>query len=125
MNVANLPNEARSHCPAGHPPALIARASGHAEEFGDCGTLLGVFADPVINEAATLLRPGDSLALYTDGLSEAHAPGRTLTVAEMLGQLSGRPPGSAQDTIDALLELIELTDDARDDVAVLAARVNG
>ena len=25
MNVANLPNEARSHRPAGHPPALAGR----------------------------------------------------------------------------------------------------
>jgi hypothetical protein len=108
---------------AGHPPALIARASGQAEEFGECGTLLGVFADPAINEVSTLLRPGDSLALYTDGLAEAHAPGRTLTVPEMLHQLSSKPAASAQGTIDALLELIELTDDARDDVAVLAARV--
>jgi serine phosphatase RsbU (regulator of sigma subunit) len=108
---------------AGHPPGLITRASGRAEEFGDPGTLLGVFADPAINEASTLLHPGDSLALYTDGLSEAHAPERTITVAEMLGELSRRAQGSAQDTIDALLGLIELTDDARDDVAVLAARV--
>jgi serine phosphatase RsbU (regulator of sigma subunit) len=108
---------------AGHPPALIARASGEAEEFGDCGTLLGVFADPVINEAATLLAPGDALALYTDGLSEAHAPERTLTVQEMLRELSSGPPSSAQETIDKLLGLVELTDDARDDVAVLAARV--
>ncbi|MCW3069617.1 MAG: putative sensor protein [Solirubrobacterales bacterium] len=108
---------------AGHPPALIARTGGAAEEFGDCGTLLGVFADPVISESSMLLRPGDTLALYTDGLSEAHAPERTVSVQEMLAQLAGQSPRSAQATIDALLELVELTDDARDDVAVLAARV--
>jgi serine phosphatase RsbU (regulator of sigma subunit) len=108
---------------AGHPPALIARAGGEAEEFGGRGTLLGVFADPAIDETSTVLRPGDALALYTDGLSEAHAPARTLTVAEMLRRLSARPPRSAQETIDALVELVELSDDARDDVALLAARV--
>jgi hypothetical protein len=108
---------------AGHPPALISRASGRAEEFGACGTLLGVFADPAINDTSTIVRPGDGLTLYTDGLSEAHAPDRTLTVEEMLEQLAGSPPRFAQEVIDRLLELVGLTDDARDDVAILSARV--
>jgi Stage II sporulation protein E (SpoIIE)/GAF domain len=108
---------------AGHPPALISRASGRAEEFGDCGTLLGVFADPEINDTATILQPGDGLTLYTDGLSEAHAPDRTLTVDDMLQQLAASPPRFAQEAIDTLLELVGLTDDVRDDVAILSTRV--
>ncbi|MCW3058171.1 MAG: putative sensor protein [Solirubrobacterales bacterium] len=108
---------------AGHPPALISRASGRAEEFGACGTLLGVFADPAINDASTILRPGDGLTLYTDGLSEAHAPDRTLTANDMLKQLAASPPRFAQEAIDTLLELVGLTDDARDDVAILSTRV--
>ena len=66
---------------AGHPAALLTRNGGCAEEFAGKGTLLGIFADPVIEEASTLLEPGDSLALYTDGLLEAHAPARTLTTS--------------------------------------------
>jgi serine phosphatase RsbU (regulator of sigma subunit) len=108
---------------AGHPPGLIARAGGRAEEFGDFGTLLGVFDDPSITETSTILRPGDALALYTDGLSEAHAPERTLTTGEMLLRLEGAGPRYAQETIDALLEIADLSDDARDDVAILAAQV--
>ncbi len=108
---------------AGHPPALIARSDGQAEEFGACGTLLGVFTEPVINETSTILWPGDTMMLFTDGLSEAHAPNRVLTVDELLGHLAGRPPGSAQAAIDALLALADLADDPRDDVALLAARV--
>ena len=108
---------------AGHPPALIVRASGGAEEFGECGTLLGVFEDPVINDTSTVLYRGEALALYTDGLSEAHAPDRVVSAHEMLEQLGGSPPTYAQATIDALLELVDLSDNARDDVAILAARV--
>jgi hypothetical protein len=108
---------------AGHPPALISRASGRAEEFGACGTLLGVFADPAINDASTILRPGDGMTLYTDGLSEAHAPNRTLTADDMLKRLAASPPRFAQEAIDTLLELVGLTDDARDDVAILSTRV--
>jgi len=108
---------------AGHPPALIVRASGAAEEFGECGTLLGVFEDPVINDSSTVLQPGDALTLYTDGLSEAHAPDRLVSVQELLERLGGSAPRYAQETIESLLDLVDLSDSARDDVAILSARV--
>ena len=108
---------------AGHPAALVARADGQVEECGDRGTLLGVFPDPIIEEVSTVLKPGDMLALYTDGLSEAHAPDRTVTVQEMIEELKQTSPRFAQDAIDALLKLADLDDDVRDDVAILAAQV--
>ena len=108
---------------AGHPPALIVRASGAAEEFGECGTLLGVFEDPVINDSSTVLQPGDALTLYTDGLPEANAPHRLVTVQELLERLGGSAPRYAQETIESLLELVDLSESARDDVAILSARV--
>jgi hypothetical protein len=110
---------------AGHPSALIARAGGPTAEFGERGALLGIFADPVIREISTILGPGDSLTLYTDGLLEAHAPARTVTAEEMILQLERRSPAVAQDTIDALLELVDLSQDVRDDIAILSARVTG
>jgi len=109
---------------AGHPAALVTRATGGAEELGACGTLLGVFPDPRIPEAGAVLGPGDSLALYTDGLAEAQAPGRVLTVDQMIAALSSTPPRSARETIDSLLALVDLRDGARDDIAILAARVD-
>jgi sigma-B regulation protein RsbU (phosphoserine phosphatase) len=108
---------------AGHPLALLARANGGAEEFGESGTLLGVFAEPTITERSTLLRPGDGLTLYTDGLSDAHEPERTLTPQEMLGRLSLSAPCLAREAIDALLELVDLEQGVRDDIAILAASV--
>jgi hypothetical protein len=110
---------------AGHPAALISRAGGQAEEFGESGTLLGIFSDPVITDVSTTLRKGDALALYTDGLTEAHAPDRMLTVQTMIDQLAHNSPRFARDAIDALLELIDLDGGARDDIAILAARVKG
>ncbi len=109
---------------AGHPAALITRADGEgACELGGSGALLGVFADAAIEEASTILEPGDSLALYTDGLSEAHAPARVVTVREMLEQLEKTQPASATDAIDALLALIDPNDNVRDDIAIVSARV--
>jgi hypothetical protein len=110
---------------AGHPAALVARAGGRAEELGESGTLLGIFRDPIIKEVSTVLRPGDALALYTDGLTEAHAPEEMLTVEAMIDQLVHNSPRFARDAIDSLLALIDLDNGARDDIAILAARVQG
>jgi serine phosphatase RsbU (regulator of sigma subunit) len=109
---------------AGHPAALVVRRGGReARELGGIGTLLGIFPEPVIEEVTTTLEPGDALALYTDGLTEAHAPRRIVQPGELLAQLQSRPPASAQGTIDALLDLINLNGRVTDDIAVLAVQV--
>jgi serine phosphatase RsbU (regulator of sigma subunit) len=56
---------------AGHPLALIRRAKGRVQEFGRPGTLLGLLPDPELHDSQTSLRTGDSLILFTDGVTEA------------------------------------------------------
>jgi serine phosphatase RsbU (regulator of sigma subunit) len=108
---------------AGHPAALLTRADGEVSELGPNGTLLGIFPDPTIEEVSTTLSPGDSLALYTDGLAEAHAPRRIVTVEEMVFRLAQTQQASAQASIDALLGLIDLDHRVGDDIAILAAHI--
>jgi hypothetical protein len=108
---------------AGHPGALLSRAGGEVQEFGASGALLGIFPEPAIGELSTMLAPGDSFTLYTDGLAEAHAPRRILSVEELVAQLREAPRESAQDPIDSLLELIDLDHRVSDDIAILSARV--
>ncbi len=110
---------------AGHPAALIVRSDGQVGELGARGTLLGVFPEPVIEEVATTLTAGDALMLYTDGLTEAHAPRRIVTVPELIERLHRVPPKGAQDAIDALLGLIDLERRIADDIAILSVRVAG
>lgn len=107
---------------AGHPPALVSRAHGGSAEIGAGGTLLGIFPDASVGESETILRAGDALALYTDGLAEAHAPRRVLSSGEMLDALAGEQE-TAREAIGALLGLLDLRQGARDDIAILAARV--
>jgi len=108
---------------AGHPAALIARSDGDAGELGGSGKLLGVFPDADIEEAFTVMGPGDALALYTDGLTEAHAPAQVLSVGQMVERLRNSPRRSPQDAIDALLGLIGPDTRVGDDIAILAAQV--
>ncbi|HWG09502.1 MAG TPA: GAF domain-containing SpoIIE family protein phosphatase [Solirubrobacteraceae bacterium] len=108
---------------AGHPAALLSRAGGTTTQLGEQGALLGVFADAEIGEVSATLGPGDSLALYTDGLLEAHAPERTITAEQMIERLTSTPPEAAREAIQELLGLVELDEYVRDDIAILSARV--
>jgi phosphoserine phosphatase RsbU/P len=56
---------------AGHPLALVRRAGGRVQTFGRPGTLLGLLPDPELRDSRTSLRRGDSLVLFTDGVTEA------------------------------------------------------
>jgi phosphoserine phosphatase RsbU/P len=73
---------------AGHPLALIRRADGRVQEFGRPGTLLGLLPDPELHDSQRLLRAGDSLIMFSDGVTEARARGnRELYGEERLGRL--------------------------------------
>src|SRR4051794_3542379 len=79
----------------GHPPALVLRASGEVEAHGAPGTLIGVFADPDLEETTVTLGPGDVVLLYTDGVTEAGPAGAEIGedgLARLLGELHGRTP---------------------------------
>jgi sigma-B regulation protein RsbU (phosphoserine phosphatase) len=57
----------------GHPLALVRRAGGRVQTFGRPGTLLGIFPEPELHDARGMLRPGDSLVMFTDGVTEARS----------------------------------------------------
>jgi phosphoserine phosphatase RsbU/P len=62
-----------SYASAGHPPAMLLRASGNAiEEFGKTGPALGFSTESVYTlKRGIRMEKGDLLVVYTDGLVEA------------------------------------------------------
>ena len=111
----------------GHPPALLRRADGSTEELGLPGTLLGLVPDPDLADATTELAAGDTLVLYTDGITEARAPQRILDTSDLLRALGAIPPGSAQRIVEQLAALAVGKEGVppRDDIALLALRARG
>jgi PAS domain S-box-containing protein len=112
----------------GHPLPLVLRADGRVETAGAHGTLLGVTPDPDLGDASVDLAPGDAVVLYTDGVTDAHAPGRILSQADLAEVLRACEDHSAA----ALAECVEraATGDGgdgepRDDVAILVLRMLG
>ena len=80
----------------GHPAPVIARADGRIEELDAQGTLLGLVDDPNLVDVSTELAPGDTVLLYTDGVTEAAAPHRVWTPEDLIGVAAGADGATAQ-----------------------------
>ncbi|MFJ2822011.1 PP2C family protein-serine/threonine phosphatase [Streptomyces toxytricini] len=115
----------------GHPPALVLRGDGTAAYLRTPGGLLvGVLPDATFTTATTVLCPGDTLLLYTDGLTEART-GRTRTdlygeeaVLAFAAGHAARAGTSAASLIEALTGLLAgFGDGLDDDTALLALGV--
>ncbi|MCM3302485.1 SpoIIE family protein phosphatase [Streptomyces pseudogriseolus] len=111
----------------GHPPALVLRADGTAEYLStQGGMLVGVLPTAQFVEASTALRPGDTLLLYTDGLTEARVgPGRELYGYDALRSFAAaRAPAGSRALVDALTALLrDFGEGLDDDTALLAVGV--
>ena len=59
------------YCNAGHNPAILRRADGTVTELESQGMPLALFPDQVHGQANLKLEPGDLLAIFTDGITEA------------------------------------------------------
>jgi sigma-B regulation protein RsbU (phosphoserine phosphatase) len=91
---------------AGHPLALVRTANGQVREFGRPGDLLGVLAHPELHDSQRLLRAGDSLILFSDGVTEARrGADRELYGDERLRRLVA---GLDDQTAIAMAEAIQL-----------------
>jgi serine phosphatase RsbU (regulator of sigma subunit) len=116
-----------SSCAAGHPRPIVIRADGRAELLGRHGTLLGVFEEIDIEVADTTLEVGDTVVLYTDGITDLRPPhARTeLELAELAAKLvEGRSGGEVADAIhDVITDELASDDDRADDIALLVFRV--
>jgi sigma-B regulation protein RsbU (phosphoserine phosphatase) len=89
---------------AGHNPPYLVRADGAVETLAAGGPVLGILPGLTFQPQATLLGPGDTLVVYSDGVTEAtNADGdefgevrleeilvrnRTMTAAELVDEVN-------------------------------------
>ena len=109
----------------GHPLPLLMRADGRVETAGRPGMLLGILPDPEIRSTDIDLVAGDTLVLYTDGVTEASPVDDRFgpeQLARFVAGCSGREaPVIARRIEEQVLEIGGGS--VRDDVAVVVLRV--
>ena len=109
---------------AGHPLPLLRQANGTLHTVGKPGLVLGVIEAPRLHDVQIRLLPGDTLLLYTDGVTEARS-GKDFYGEERLAVTAARSVDSAEGLTSAVLsEVLEFqADRPRDDIAVVTIRI--
>lgn len=109
----------------GHPPAIVVRADGTAAALDTPGGMLvGALPDATFTQTTVRLGPGDTLLLYTDGLTEARDGPARYDEDRLLGFLAAAAPITAPDAISALTDLLAgFGAGVEDDTALLALGV--
>jgi len=115
----------------GHnPPLAVRRSDGVVEEVPRTGGLaLGVMPEVAYTERTLQLQPGDTLFLYTDGISEAmDGGGREFTEARLKSVLSGTDMQSVDLVLASVTDAVsDFVGDApqSDDITCLVIRYLG
>jgi PAS domain S-box-containing protein len=111
----------------GHPLPIVKRAAGGTETIGEPGTLLGAFADSQSVTASVLLGPGDTMLLYTDGVTDVAPPHDlgTEALCELFGASSagGSSAGEVADRLGRELSAILPLAERNDDIALLVVKI--
>ncbi len=114
-----------SYARAGHEPPLILHASGVVERLPyQPGMALGLWDTIKLDECMITLRPGSTLLLFTDGLTDCRdALGESFGLERIKTTLSGLTNNNAQQVCDHLLNtLMNYQDGSKqdDDVTLVA-----
>lgn len=119
---AALPPIALALACGGHPLPMVLRADGTVEPVGTYGSLIGALHTASFEDRVVRLQVGDTLVMYTDGVTEASVDGDFFGdegFTRTLSACRGLSAGQIVDTIAAVVG----NEHQRDDFALLAIRV--
>jgi serine phosphatase RsbU (regulator of sigma subunit) len=93
---------------AGHLPVLIRHNDGSIEEINSSGLPLGILDGASYSESVTKMEPGEVLALFTDGLTEAEDSEEEEFGVERVAKVAkGLTKPTAEKLCDAILRAVE------------------
>jgi sigma-B regulation protein RsbU (phosphoserine phosphatase) len=127
--VLDLKQKTLCYVRAGHDYPLVFRSeTGECRFLGGSGIVLGLLDGIDLEEVTVDLGPGDVLTLYTDGVTEAHAPTGELFGDERLRDaLCGAGQRGAQAVCDSILAQVDRFQAGakqHDDTALLVVKVD-
>ena len=116
-----------TYCNAGHNPPHLLRSDGTVEELPRSNSLvMGVFDDIEYKEASLQLEPGDTLVIFTDGVTEAINPEKKeFGTRQLMTTLRGMAGKSSQQIIEVVRGAIkDFADGAEqsDDITMLVVK---
>ena len=114
---------------AGHNPPVLIHPDGQCEELPlTAGIPLGISEDEKFQESTTTMRPGDTLFIYTDGITEAINPeGEEFDTHRLLKELGDHATSDLQTLNDNVYQkVMDFAQEAPqfDDLTYLSLRYN-
>jgi serine phosphatase RsbU (regulator of sigma subunit)/catechol 2,3-dioxygenase-like lactoylglutathione lyase family enzyme len=109
----------------GHLSGLVLRADNTHHRLDSTGTLLGLFREWECAIAEYQLEPGDILALYTDGITEAHnSDDGEFGEERLLNSLRQHRSQPCQQAVQGITEEVRCLDpaDQYDDITLILAK---
>jgi phosphoserine phosphatase RsbU/P len=111
---------------AGHNPPLIGRVDGTIVQLSSGGFPLGIMPTAEFEMGETILNPGESLVVYSDGVSEANNIkdeefGMERLSAVIQNNLSSSASGM-RDKVESALSAFTLTAPANDDITLVIVK---
>jgi sigma-B regulation protein RsbU (phosphoserine phosphatase) len=102
--VLDLSSGVLRYCNAGHNPPYLLRATGGRDMLGATGIPFGIDAEMRCRIDETVLHPGDTLFLFSDGITEAFdAEGQEFGAARLEAALEAGRGASAVDLVGDVL----------------------
>ncbi len=128
--ILDLDTGELSFANAGHNPPLLVAADGAVAPLpGTGGIAMGIVPGLSYAESRVRLAAGDTLLLYTDGISEAmNREGREFTEARLIGSLSESHRQSVEIVMSTVIEAVSrFVGDApqSDDITCMVVRYKG
>lgn len=107
----------------GHPRPVVLPVSGEPREVPPNGMLVGALEQARFSDTDVVLAPGETMLLYTDGVTEARNPAGdfygTERLLRLLRECTGLPAAATAAYVEQ--DVFEfLRGESHDDVAVLA-----
>ncbi|MET8059039.1 PP2C family protein-serine/threonine phosphatase [Streptomyces microflavus] len=113
-------------CSAGHPSPLVLRSDGTVSEVLTGGLLLGVLDDVSYESHEERIGPGDTVVLFTDGLTESREAGGAFFESILPVRLAALRGFDAAHIAESLAQQAKAyRASGQDDIALLVARWTG
>jgi PAS domain S-box-containing protein len=126
FGVLDVDAHTLTYSSGGHPPALLLRDGAPARFLSEGGTVVGAFADAAFGEQTQAIEPGETLMLYTDGLTEARWEGALYGEPGLSRAVAAAPEHASPERLVEYL-FFDVLDFAggqlSDDLALLAVRL--
>jgi serine phosphatase RsbU (regulator of sigma subunit) len=117
-------------CSAGHNPAYLMGGDGSVRRLEKGGLLVGAFGEATYEEESVTLRSGDTLVLYSDGVTDAESPSGEQFGEERLSSILadggvGRTPEEILERVLHATRAFGAGHPPADDITVLVVRYLG